>query len=199
MTKDLILASGSEIRAQLLRNAGLEIGICPAQIDEDETRERMLAAGVAPADIAEALAEEKASKIAALYPRELVLGCDQVAAYGGTVLGKPESPAHASAQLASLSGQTHHLLSAAVLFDAGDPVWRHVGKVTLQMHDLSDDYINDYVDRNWLSIRHSVGCYKLEEEGVRLFSAVQGDYFHVLGLPLIELLSYLRREGELKR
>ncbi|MEJ2022899.1 MAG: Maf family protein, partial [Maritimibacter sp.] len=97
-----------------------------------------------------------------------------------------------------LSGQTHKLLSAAVLYEAGEPIWRHVGVVRLTMHQLSESYVEDYVSRNWDSIRHAVGAYKLEEEGVRLFSRIEGDYFNVLGLPLTELLSYLITRGEVR-
>ncbi len=124
-----------------------------------------------------------------------MLGCDQVAELKGEILSKPRSQGEARDQLAALSGQTHRLLSAAVVYENGTPVWRHVGVVRLTMRSLSPGYIDDYVARNWESIRHAVGGYKLEEEGVRLFSLIDGDYFHVLGLPLTELLSYLITKG----
>jgi septum formation protein len=95
----------------------------------------------------------------------------------------------------ALRGKTHRLLSAAVLYHDGRPVWRQVGEARLTMRDLSDSYLDDYLARNWDSIRHAVGCYKLEEEGVRLFSAIEGDHFTILGLPLIPLLSYLGQKG----
>jgi septum formation protein len=126
-----------------------------------------------------------------------VLGCDQIAELDGTILAKPETQNDAVAQLASLSGQTHRLLSATVMYDNTQPVWRHVGVVRLTMRTLSQAYIEDYVARNWHSIRYAVGAYKLEEEGVRLFSRIDGDYFTVLGLPMIELLSYLLERGDL--
>ncbi len=197
MTDQIILASGSDIRAQLLRNAGLSFDVIPARVDEDMIKMSLKAEGASSRDLADALAEFKARKISEKHPEALVLGCDQVADLGGDVLSKPRDPKDAIAQLTAMSGMTHRLFSAAVLYKDGEPLWRHVGTVRLKMRDLSPDYIADYVGRNWASIRHSVGGYKLEEEGVRLFTKVDGDYFNVLGLPLTELLSYLIVRGDL--
>lgn len=198
MATKFILASGSEIRAELLRNAGLTFDVIPARIDEDMIKMSLKAEGAHSRDLADALAEFKARKISEKHRDALVLGCDQVADLSGEVLSKPATPDEAISQLTDLSGKTHRLLSAAVLYHDGKPLWRHVGLVRMKMRNLSPEYIADYVHRNWDSIRHSVGAYKLEEEGVRLFSKVEGDYFNVLGLPLSELLSYLIERGELK-
>ncbi|MGR3363028.1 MAG: Maf family protein [Maritimibacter harenae] len=198
MPTPLILASGSEIRATLLANAGLEFEVMPARVDESAIRAGLEAENAAPRDVADTLAEYKARKVGGKRPDALVLGCDQVAALKGEILTKPGSPDEARAQLARLSGQTHQLLSAAVIYHDGEPIWRHVGVVRLTMHGLSDGFIDDYVARNWDSIRDAVGAYKLEEEGVRLFSRIDGAYFNVLGLPLTELLSYLVLRGELE-
>ena len=197
MTDRIILASGSEIRAQLLRNAGVTVEVIPARIDEDAVRAALEAEDAPPRDIADTLAELKAQRVAAKHPDALVIGCDQVLALGRDILTKPDSPETALAQLQALRGQKHQLLSAAVIYGEGKPLWRHVGVVRLQMRDASDAYLQDYVARNWDSIRHSVGAYKLEEEGVRLFTRIEGDYFNVLGLPLLELLSYLTLRGTL--
>lgn len=197
MTEPIILASNSEIRAQLLRNAGLVFSVVPARIDEDAYRAALQAENASPRDIADALAEIKAQRIGAKHPNALVIGCDQVLALHQDIFSKPESPQEAVDQLKALRGQKHQLLSAAVIYTDGKPLWRHVGIVRLQMRDASDGYLQDYVDRNWDSIRHSVGAYKLEEEGVRLFTRIEGDYFNVLGLPLLELLSYLTLRGTL--
>lgn len=198
MPTRLILASGSEIRATLLANAGIAFDVEPARIDESAIRAGLAAEQATPRDVADALAEYKARKVGQKTPTSLVLGCDQVAALKGEILNKPETPEVAREQLARLSGQTHHLMSAAVIYHDYEPVWRHVGMVRMTMRQLSDSYVKEYVDRNWDSIRHSVGSYKLEEEGVRLFSQIDGSYFNVLGLPLTELISYLIVRGDLE-
>lgn len=197
MSQTIILASGSEIRAQLLRNAGLDFQTVTARIDEPAVMSALVAEAASPRDIADTLAELKARKVAVKHPGALVIGCDQVLAFGRDIYAKPDSPETALSHLKALRGQTHQLLSAAVIYEDDQPVWRHVGVVRLQMRDATDAYLADYVARNWDSIRHAVGAYKLEEEGVRLFSRIDGDYFNVLGLPLLELLSYLTLRGTL--
>ena len=194
---DLILASTSQIRLTLLRNAGVDIEAIPARIDEETVKTSMLAEGAKPRDIADALAEAKARRVASKGIGGLVLGCDQVLEFEGALISKSESRDAAKALLKSMRGKRHTLFSAAVIYEDAEPVWRHVGQVRLHMRAASDAYIDDYVDRNWDSIRHSVGAYNLEEEGVRLMTRVEGDYFNVLGLPLIELLSYLSLRGTL--
>lgn len=195
MSVQIVLASGSEIRAQMLRRAGVPFRVEVPRVDEESVRSALEAEMARPADIAGALAELKASRIAHRNPEALVLGCDQVLEFDGRILAKPASPEEARDQISAMAGKQHALLSAAVVFDQGQPVWRHVGKVRLRMRQLSARFIVEYVDRNWESIRHAVGGYKLEEEGVRLFSAIEGDHFNVMGMPLIELLNYLALRG----
>ncbi|WP_050928966.1 Maf family protein [Aestuariivita boseongensis] len=198
MNTPITLASGSEIRAQLLRNAGVAFDVTVARVDEEMIKAALLAEDASPRDIADALAEAKARRVSDKVGG-LVLGCDQVLDFQGRLLSKPATAEDALAQLKEMRGQRHMLLSAAVIYDDGKPVWRHVGQVRLLMRDASDEYLADYVDRNWDSIRHSVGAYKLEEEGVRLFTRIDGDYFNVLGMPLLELLAYLTLRGVLPR
>ncbi|MEP2892170.1 Maf family protein [Tateyamaria sp.] len=195
MTIPLILASGSQIRAQLLRNAGVAFDAQVARVDEESIKESMIAEAALPRDIADALAEMKARKVADKHPEAMVIGCDQVLAFDKSILSKPNSPEEAAAQLRMMRGQRHMLLSAAVIYHEGKPIWRHIGQVRLRMRDVSDGYLDGYISRNWDDIRHSVGAYQLENEGVRLFHSIEGDHFHVLGMPLLELLAFLTLRG----
>lgn len=197
MSMLILLASGSEIRQLLLRNAGVSFDVLAARVDEETIKAAMTAENASARDIADALAEAKARKVSQKMPGALVIGCDQVLDCGGAILSKPENRDVARAQLDQLNGRSHRLLSAAVIYLDGQPLWRHVGTVRLTMRASSEAYLDDYLDRNWDSIKTSVGCYKLEEEGVRLFSRIEGDYFTVLGLPLTELLGYLTVRGDL--
>lgn len=191
LSRPLILASSSQIRLHLLQAAGLDAVARPARVDEESMKASLRAEGAKPRDIADALAEMKAAKLALRQPKDLILGCDQVLDLNGEILSKPESVDQAKAQLLALRGQTHSLLSAAVIYDDGQPVWRHVGQARLTMRQFSDSYLESYLDRNWPDIATSVGAYKLEAEGVRLFDRIDGDYFTILGLPMLPLLSYL--------
>ncbi len=197
MNEPIILASGSVIRKKLLTNAGVAFTTDVARIDEDTIRTSLLAGGANPNEIADALAEAKARKISTKNPGALVIGCDQILGVSDKILSKPRDVDDAIQQLKLLNGKTHNLLSAAVIYFDGQPHWRHVGKVRMHMRKCTDEYLHSYLKRNWNSVRDSVGCYKLEEEGVRLFSRVEGDYFTVLGLPLTELLGYLTTRGVL--
>ena len=199
MPQKLVLASGSGIRRQMLENAGVSFEVSLPRVDEDAVRQSLLAEGASARDIADALAELKARKVSTRMPGALVLGCDQVLSFDGQIMAKPTSREQAEQQLRQLRGAGHQLLSAAVICEDGQPIWRFVGTVRLQMRDFSDSYLTTYLDRNWPDISNSVGGYKLESEGVRLFNHVDGDYFTVLGMPLLEILSYLTLRGDLQK
>jgi septum formation protein len=191
----LILASASPTRLAMLNGAGLVVSSRPARIDEASIRAAMTEEGASPQDQADALAEHKARKIAQRDPLALVLGADQILSLKGAVFAKPETPDEARAQLLTLRGQTHHLHSAAVLYDQGAPVWRHVSTARLTMRPFSEAYLDAYLSRNWPAISGAVGGYLIEAEGIRLFDHIEGDHFTILGLPLLPLLAYLGLRG----
>ena len=191
----LVLASASPIRLALLHNAGVAVTAQPVNIDEQAVRASLLEDQARPADIADTLAELKARKLAHRLPQALVLGCDQVLDFEGQCWVKPSDMQDARQQLCTLRNTTHALHSALVLYHEGQPIWRHTGTARLTMRDFSDAYLDGYLARNWSQICNSVGGYHLEGEGIRLFSAVDGDYFTILGLPLLPLLSYLVVRG----
>lgn len=193
----LILASTSHTRRHLLENAGLTVEVEPPRVDEEMIRDGMLAEQHSPRDIADALAEAKAVRVSRKRPDALVLGCDQVLDLEGDLLSKPDTAAHARAQLLAMRGRRHELLSAAVICEDGAPIWRHVGTARLTVRAFSEAWLDDYIARNWPGIGDSVGAYKLESEGVRLFSRIEGDYFTILGLPLLDLLGFLTFRGDL--
>lgn len=180
----------------MLQTAGVDVEPCAASVDEHSIKDALLLTGAKPRDIADTLAEAKAVKISRKMRDRLVLGCDQLLVSAeGHVFDKPETPDDARAHLTTLSGKAHRLMSAAVMCEAGEPVWRVVDTATMTMRPLSNDFIDQYVALNWEQIRHCVGCYRIEAEGAQLFTSVSGSQFTVIGLPLLPVLDYLRIRG----
>jgi septum formation protein len=193
----VVLASASPVRAALLRNAGVEVVVDPARIDETAVKQSLLAEGAPARDVADTLAELKALRTGRRHPEALVLGADQVLVHRGDILDKPACMAEARAQLRRLRGERHELLSAAVVVSGGAPVWRHIGQARLTMRAFGDAFLDDYLSRVGEAALTSVGAYHLEGLGAQLFARVEGDYFTVLGLPLLEVLGFLRARGVL--
>lgn len=186
----LILASASRVRAALLRQAGLDFDIIPAHADEAATRQAMQ--GADPMDIAQALAEIKARVIALAVPGALVIGADQMLICEGQLFDKPADLDEARNHLRRLGGRSHHLCTAAVVVQDGEVLWRHTERPELTMRPLGDAYIEAYLAAVGEDALLSVGAYQLEGRGSQLFERVQGDFFSILGLPLLPLLGFLR-------
>jgi septum formation protein len=191
----LILASGSTSRAKILQDAGVDFDVIPAHVDEETVKDSMLAAKQSHRAVADALAELKAQRVSSSHPQDFVIGADLVLSFEGALVSKCGALAEARALLSRLRGKSHELFSAVVLAKGGSPIWRHVSKATLTMHDFSDAVLDRHLETGGESLLSGVGCYRLEDSGAQLFARVDGDYFAILGLPLIPLLSALREQG----
>ena len=190
------LASKSSARQAILRNAGVDFEAVVAGVDEDAAKAGLLAEGASPREVADALAEMKAVKVSTKRPG-LVIGADQTLDFAGRLIDKVETLDQARALLLELRGQTHKLHSAVVVARDGKPIWRVVETAKLSVRPFSDAWLDGYLQRRGEHILHCVGCYELESEGVQLFDAIDGDYFTILGLPLVGLLDFLRLHGAL--
>jgi septum formation protein len=191
------LASKSSARQAILRNAGIDFEAVVAGVDEDATKAGLLAEGASPREVADALAEMKAVKVSTKRPG-LVIGADQTLDFAGRLIDKVETLDQARALLLELRGKTHKLHAAVVVARDGKPIWRVVETAKLSVRPFSDAWLDGYLERRGEHILHCVGCYELESEGVQLFDAIDGDYFTILGLPLVGLLDFLRLHGALE-
>jgi septum formation protein len=193
----LILASQSKVRRMLLTAAGVAVESDPAALDERglEAKAQSQSAGA----VAALLAREKAIAVARRHGGRLTLGADQTLSLGAERLTKPQHRDAARAQLRALRGRTHELHSAIAFVQHGSVRFEHVGVARLTMRDFSDRFLDLYLDAAGDSVAQSVGAYQLEGVGMQLFERVDGDYFTVLGLPLLEVLEFLRRLGCLAR
>ncbi len=195
----LILASNSQIRADILRQAGVNFEVLPARIDEEMIKNGLLEEEAKPRDIADLLAEAKSRKISMKVHGNLVLGCDQVLEFDGQILSKCETQDALRAQLKRLRGKKHRLYSAAVISLDGNPIWRSIGDAQIVLREFSDEFLDDYMNQNFETAKHSVGGYQIEGVGAQLIEDYRGDYFSVLGLPIFPVLNILREHGELEK
>lgn len=192
----IVLASKSAARRAVLEGAGVAFEVSVAGVDEEAVKASLTGEGASPRDIADALAELKAIRVSAKR-RGFVIGSDQTLELNGQLYDKAETVEAARERLKLLRGKPHKLHSAVVVAKDGAPIWREVVSATLTMREFSDDFLEAYLEGEGEAALGSVGCYRLEGPGAQLFSKIEGDYFAILGLPLMGLLDLLRRHGEL--
>ncbi len=191
MVANIILASGSSARNMMLKNAGVEFDVVPADIDE------RFIAGRAQGEVSLMLAKEKALSVSREYSDAIVIGSDQVLVKDKVVYNKAQSKKEAFDRLKEFQGKEHSLVSSVCVFQAENILWHHTGKVCLKMREMSDQSIQQYIQDAGNVVTQCVGCYAIEGLGIRLFDKIEGDYFSILGMPLLPLLNYLEREGHI--
>lgn len=191
----LVLASSSKVRARLLRDAGVSFEVIGSEVDEDEIKRQH--ADMDTETLARTLAKAKAAAVARLKPDALVIGTDQILECEGRRFDKPTDLSGAAGHLKYLRGRTHRLVTAAVVRRGTANLWENVSEPRLTMRVFSDSFLADYLTRAGPAVLSSVGAYQLESLGAQLFDHIEGDYFSILGLPLLPLMAFLRSEGAL--
>ena len=191
----IVLASASRSRARILESAGVPFVAIAAHVDEESVKESLKAEGAKPLAVAETLAELKAKRVSESRPDTFVIGADQILECDGEWFDKPKDRAQAIRHLRNLSGRTHELATAVCVVTAGQLIWHHREAPGLTMRTLSDAFIHRYLDQVGEAALTSVGAYQLEGLGAQLFEHVQGDFFSILGLPLLPLMRFLRERG----
>lgn len=193
----IVLASGSRARRDMLAAAGLAFEVVPADVDEPAIRDSLLAErpGVSPAEIAGALARAKAEEVSRRWPHALVIGADQILALGDSLFEKPKDITAARLQLMHLRDRTHDLVSAVALAAGGAVLWSTATRARMTMRPFSESFLDTYLARAGDRVTESVGAYQLEGLGLQLFDLIDGDYFTILGMPMLPLLAELRRRG----
>ncbi len=195
----VVLASSSSVRAAILANAGVEFEADAAAVDEAELKSALKAEGADAAAAAAELAELKARRIAGRHPGALVIGADQILECDGAWFDKPIDAGAARAELLALRGRAHELVAAVCVVRDGELLWRHTDRARLMVRSFSDAFLDGYLEAMGPAVLDTVGAYKLEGMGAQLFERIEGDYFTVLGLPLLPLLEFLRGHGVVPR
>lgn len=188
----IVLASSSVTRQRMLENAGVVFESHPARIDEEEIKQSLLAEDAPGHAIADVLAERKAAYVSHRHPDKIIVGADQILECDGEIYSKPVDRAGAKTQLERLRGRDHDLISVVCVVQNGQRIWHHLDRAHLQMRRFSDGFLDDYLDAVGDIALEGPGGYRIEGLGAQLFSRITGDYFTILGLPLLPLLDYLR-------
>ena len=188
----LVLASGSAARKNMLCAAGLDFDVVPADIDEGKIKDDMVAQGAGAAQIALSLAKEKAEKISRQKPEKYIIGSDQVLTFGDRIYDKAKDKKEARTRLQKFQGGEHFLTSAVCVYKNGQYLWHKTDAASLKMHSMNDPQIDQYIEQAGDIVTQCVGCYAIEGIGLQLFHDIRGDYFTILGMPLLPLLTYIR-------
>ena len=194
-----VLASSSPTRAKLLENTGLSFEISPPKIDESAIKQALQTDAIEPADLAELLAETKATEVAKHHPSAISIGADQILALEKEIFSKPNTKEEAYTTLFKLRGKTHQLISAIVLVKDEEVIWRYSSTAELTMRDFSPEFLGNYIAHCGDGIFSSAGAYQLEFFGIHLFEEIKGDYFTILGFPIVSLLKTLREKGYIQK
>lgn len=192
--KQLILASKSKIRREILTNAGIDHDIRSANVDEGPIKQKLLENNTSMPEIAMQLASAKA-KAVVCSDTEIILGADQIMEMDGQLFDKPKSMAEARDRLCQMRNQVHYLVGGVCIIENGQADWHYHCKTKLKMRDFSDDFLDNYMEQEGEALLHSVGAYMFEKSGAQLFEWVEGDFFAILGLPLLPVLQHLRHRG----
>jgi septum formation protein len=200
LRREVILASGSRFRRHMLEAAGLTFRVVSSTVDETSIKATLMDDNpdIDAADVAEVLARAKAEQVSAQFPEALVIGADQVLVAGGELFSKPPSIEVARKQLLALRGLTHALPTAVVLAEQGETVWSHVDEPQMVMRSFSHGFLDAYLKAEGDAVSETVGGYQLEGRGAQLFDSIEGNYFTIIGLPLLPLLAALRERGVLQ-
>lgn len=188
----IILASGSPHRLEILTNAGVQVDVEKANIDERSIEAPIIEAGLGSADVAEILAVSKANDVSARNVDAYVIGCDQTLSLEGELLHKPKDMEEARRRLLALSGKVHELNSAVAIIRNGETVWSYVETCSIEFRDLDPGFIGRHLAQAGDKVLSSVGAYQIEGMGVQLFKKIEGDFFSIMGLPILPLLEKLR-------
>ena len=197
-SRTVVLASSSKTRREILEKAGIVVEAIAPRVDEEEIKQSMKAEKAGAAEIAEVLAEQKARSVSHQRPRDLVIGADQILEMDGRIFSKPHDLAAARDALADLRGREHDLFSCVCVLRDGQRLWHKLDRATLTMRDFSDEFLDSYLRSIEDHALAGPGSYRIEDVGSQLFSHISGDYFTILGLPLLPLLAFLREHGALQ-